>query len=189
MFENKNMFGFWKHQGEGIVANIIGNEVVIFISYYSPEPEEIESFKKSPIHFGVGYGLGTLVFAYKIGNLDWQDLLYSYHYSQALHKQGQGLFIEPSIEHLKDNESLPLKIYLIDAETSNVIAERSFQLPEEIKAEVIMGLKEQKYSKIPILNTSAASSKLQAFEFSRDFLECQPVEAIVEGLKKYTFSN
>lgn len=187
MFENKNMFGYLEQQ-EGVMTTIIGNEVNIFISYYNPEPEEVESFKKSPIQFGVGYGLGALVFAYKIGDLDWQDSLYSYHYSQWLHKQEQCLFVEPSIEQLNGGESIPLKMYLIDAETAELIAERSFQLPDELKNEVIMGLKEQKYSKIPILNTLHASTKIQAFEFTRDFLECQPVEAVVEGLKKYTFT-
>lgn len=187
MFENENIFGFLEQQ-EGIMASVIGNEVAIFISYYSPEPEEIELFKNGPIEFGVGFGLGALIFAYKIGSLDWQDLLYSYNYSQWLHRQEQVMFIEPTVESLGPEDVLSLKMYLIDADTNTLVAKRGFQLPEELKNEVIMGVKEQKYSKVPILNSSSVSTKVQAFEFLRDFLECQPVEDIVEGLKKHTFN-
>lgn len=188
MFDNiDNMFGFLEQQ-EGVFAGIVGGELRVFISYYSPESEEIEAFKTGPIQFGVGYGLGALVFACKINGFDWQDSLYSYHYSKLLDKQGQWQFVEPSVEYLKCGESLPLNIYLVDAETTELIAERRFTLPEELKSEVIEGLKEQKYSKIPIINTSDSSSKIQQFEFTRDFLECQPVEAVVKGLKKHTFN-
>ena len=187
MFENDSLFRFLEQQ-EGIMVGIIGNEIKVFISYYEHGPEEVEAFKKDPVQFGVGFGLGALVFAHKIGNCGWQDSVYSYHYAQFLHNQGQGLFIEPSIEDLKEGEALPVTRYLIDSETAEVVAKRSFHLPEELKNEVIMGLKEQKYSKIPILNTLDSSSKIQAFEFVRNFFECQPIEHIVEGIKKCTFN-
>lgn len=187
MFEEKEVVGFLKHQ-EGIKVNIMGNEINIFISYSKPTIEEIRTFKDCPIQFGVSFGLGVLVFAYKIGELDWQDLLYSYHYSQWLHEIGEGIFVEPSIEYLKENEALPLNMYLVDSDTNEIIHKRSFNLPNKLKREVIRGLKEQKYSSIPILNTLSSSTKIQAFECSKDFLESQPVEAIVEGLEKYTFN-
>lgn len=175
-------------QREGIAVNIVGNEVTIWISYLNPEPEEIENFNKSPFEIGVGFGLGTLVFAYKIGDLDWQDLLYSYQYSKLQHRLGNDIFVEPSIEYLTKDEPLNLKMYFFDAGKKQVIGKRTFLLPETLKNEIIEGFKIQKYNKVPILHTSSDSVKIQAFESIKEFLENQPVDSIVAGLKKHIFN-
>lgn len=175
-------------QREGIAVNIVGNEVTIWISCLNPEPEEIEDFNKSPFEIGVGFGLGALVFAYKIGKLDWQDLLYSYQYSKLQYRLGNDIFIEPSIEYLNRNEPLNLKIYLFDAGKKQVVGKRTFLLPETLKNEVIEGFKSQKYDRVPILCTISDSVKIQAFESVKEFLENQPIDSIVAGLKKHTFT-
>lgn len=186
MYEKGDVLGFsLKEEGERV--NIVGNDITIWQSYFSVTPEQVENFEKGDVDLGVGFGYGVLLFAHKTGNAPWIDFTYSYHYSYWLYKTGQDIFIEPSLEFLKDDEPLLLKIYLMDTGTTTIMAKRVLELPPHIRKEIIKGFKAQKYGKVPFIQSLTEDAKVQAYKQVTEFIQQQPIESIVKNLKRHTF--
>lgn len=186
MFEKGDVLTFSLKE-EGVRFNIVGKELTIWNSHFSITPEEIEAFETSDIQLGVSFGYGVMLFLCKLGNRPWNDLAYSYHYAQWLYETGQDLFIEPTLEYLEDDEPLLLKIYLMDTGTTTVVGKRIVEIPKDMRAEIISGLKKQKYEKLPFVHSTSEGAKLEAYEVVKDFIQQQPIEDILNNIKVHIF--
>lgn len=172
---------------EGIRANIVGNEINIWISYISPSQKELELFQHAPIEFGVISSFGVLIFAYRFGDNNWQDTCYSYEYSKILEEKGEDIFIEPTIEKLLEEEPIKLVLYFFDSENKRIIGRRILKLKGEMKTEIIKGLTEQKNSQDHLLSNLPKDSVCEAFQMVKDFFQGQPIEYIIEPLVKQVY--
>lgn len=125
----------FKNHREGIYFDINDRGAELRVFFNNPTQVEVEQFKSGngfEIRFVELYGV--IMFAIKIGNLNWMDAPYTPHLSINL----------TNLDVLNEKQDLLMTLILVDAVTGEIKYLRLLGLPEKFSRKLFAVMKRQK---------------------------------------------
>ena len=125
-----------KGKQEGVFVDIDDSGMQIIVNYFNPSPEEIEQFsQRKPFEIKFVTLQGIIMFALKIGDLNWMDAAYSPHLS---------LNLTHDLPYFSDGNGLATILVLTDASTARIVALRMIGLSEKFSNSLASEIKDAK---------------------------------------------
>jgi hypothetical protein len=171
---------------EGANIHIYGNAVVGWVACINPNLPEIEEFEKGQIEIGVIHECGILFIGFKVNSGKWCVVSYNYYKDKFNCSNGNDLFKEPEIDISKP---LEFRLYIVNANTHQILAKRTFTLTLKMKEMIFNALIIQKDMFIPILHSFSDSDKLKFFNYVNDFFEEYDNNDIVKNMERKIYTQ